>query len=109
MLGFGLSAKPKSGYSSDRQANIQMALLQELGVTEFDVIAHDYGDTVAQELLARRNAQGHEFGLGRMLLLNGGLFPEQHRLLPILFNRFIGKYIKMLFWRVKRLVWTIKA
>ena len=83
MLGFGLSGKPKSGYSIDRQADIQMALLQELGVKEFDVIAHDYGDTVAQELLARRNAQGDEFGLGRMLLLNGGLFPEQHRLLPI--------------------------
>jgi pimeloyl-ACP methyl ester carboxylesterase len=83
MLGFGLSAKPKSGYSIHRQADIQMALLHELGVTEFDVIAHDYGDTVAQELLARRNEQGTAMGLGRMLLLNGGLFPEQHRLLPI--------------------------
>ena len=83
MLGFGLSAKPKSGYSIQRQADIQMALLHELGVTEFDVIAHDYGDTVAQELLARRNEQGAATGLGRMLLLNGGLFPEQHRLLPI--------------------------
>jgi pimeloyl-ACP methyl ester carboxylesterase len=83
MLGFGLSAKPRSGYSIFRQAEIQMALLQELGVTEFDVVAHDYGDTVGQELLARRNEQGAGFGLGRMLLLNGGLFPEQHRLLPI--------------------------
>ncbi|MGI9201143.1 MAG: alpha/beta fold hydrolase [Woeseiaceae bacterium] len=83
MLGFGLSAKPKSGYSIRRQADIQLELLQMLGVSEFDVVAHDYGDTVAQELLARRNEQGATFGLGRMLLLNGGLFPEQHRLLPI--------------------------
>ena len=83
MLGFGLSAKPRSGYSIRRQADIQMELLQKLGVTEFDVIAHDYGDTVGQEILARRNEQGADFGLGRMLLLNGGLFPEQHRLLPI--------------------------
>ena len=83
MLGFGLSAKPRSGYSIRGQADIQMALLRELGITDFDVIAHDYGDTVGQELLARRNEQGADFGLGRMLLLNGGLFPEQHRLLPI--------------------------
>lgn len=83
MLGFGLSDKPRSGYSIFRQADIQMELLQELGVTEFDVVAHDYGDTVGQELLARRNEEGAGFGLGRMLLLNGGLFPEQHRLLPI--------------------------
>ena len=83
MLGFGLSAKPRSGYSIRRQADIQIELLQELGITDFDVIAHDYGDTVGQELLARRNEQGADFGLGRMLLLNGGLFPEQHRMLPI--------------------------
>ena len=83
MLGFGLSDKPRSGYTFFRQADIQMALLKELGVGEFDVVAHDYGDTVAQELLARRNEQGAGFGLGRVLLLNGGLFPEQHRLLPI--------------------------
>ena len=83
MLGFGLSAKPKSGYSIHRQADIQLALLHELGVTEFDVIAHDYGDTVAQELLARHNEREHGVGLRKMLFLNGGLFPEQHRLLPI--------------------------
>ena len=83
MLGFGLSDKPRSGYTFFRQADIQMALLNKLGVSEFDVVAHDYGDTVAQELLARANEQGAAFGLGRMLLLNGGLFPEQHRLLPI--------------------------
>ncbi|MGI9222408.1 MAG: alpha/beta fold hydrolase [Woeseiaceae bacterium] len=81
MLGFGLSAKPRSGYSIRRQSDIQLALLQSLGVTGFDVLAHDYGDTVAQELLARHNEQN--LGLGRMLLLNGGLFSEQHRLLPI--------------------------
>ena len=83
MLGFGLSDKPRSGYTFFRQADIQMALLKELGVSEFDIVAHDYGDTVAQELLARANEQGAAFGLGRVLLLNGGIFPEQHRLLPI--------------------------
>jgi pimeloyl-ACP methyl ester carboxylesterase len=83
MLGFGFSDKPRFGYTFFRQADIQMALLEELGVSEFDVLAHDYGDTVAQELVARANDQGAAFGLGRVLLLNGGIFPEQHRLLPI--------------------------
>ena len=73
MLGFGLSDKPRSGYTFFRQADIQMALLDKLGVSEFDVVAHDYGDTVAQELLARANEQGAAFGLGRVLLLNGGI------------------------------------
>lgn len=83
MLGFGLSDKPRSGYSIHRQTRIQLQLLQELGVDEFDVVAHDYGVSVGQELLAQRNAEGPANGLGRMLFLNGGLFPEQHRMLPI--------------------------
>ena len=83
MLGFGLSDKPTSGYSIHTQTDIQLALLDHLGVSEFDVLAHDYGVSVGQEMLARCNEQGSAFGLGRILFLNGGLFPEQHRMLPI--------------------------
>lgn len=83
MLGFGLSDKPRSGYSIHLQTAVQLQLLSELGISEFDVVAHDYGVSVGQELLARRNEQGPDFGLGRILFLNGGLFPEQHRKLPI--------------------------
>jgi pimeloyl-ACP methyl ester carboxylesterase len=47
------------------------------------VLAHDYGDTVAQELLARHNdrarAGASGVGLLDVCLLNGGLFPETHR------------------------------
>src|SRR5512133_2659710 len=53
MLGFGLSAKPDAPYSILRQADLFEARLAELGITDFHVLAHDYGDTVAQELLAR--------------------------------------------------------
>ena len=83
MLGFGLSDKPKSGYSIHRQADLQQALLDHLGIDEFDAICHDYGDTVGQELLARRNEGSGAAGLGRVALLNGGLFPEQHRMRPV--------------------------
>ena len=83
MLGFGLSAKPRSGYSINNQADLQEALLADVGIREFDVLAHDYGVSVGQELLARRNEGSGAQGLGRIVFLNGGLFPEQHRMLPI--------------------------
>ena len=83
MLGFGLSDKPKSGYSIHRQTDLQQALLDHLGVDAFDAVVHDYGDTVGQEMLARRNEGSGFATMGRIVLLNGGLFPEQHRLRPI--------------------------
>lgn len=83
MLGFGLSDKPRSGYSIHAQADLHAQLLQELGIEEFDIVAHDYGVSVGQELLARRNEEGAANGLGRILFLNGGLFPEQHRKIPL--------------------------
>lgn len=102
MLGFGFSAKPNPhDYSIHQQADIVEALVEQLQLGEFHVLAHDYGDTVAQELLARQN-EGK--GQGRWLsvcFLNGGLFPETHRALltqklllsPLgpLINRLLGK------------------
>jgi pimeloyl-ACP methyl ester carboxylesterase len=53
MIGFGFSAKPKAyDYSIFDQANLQEHLLQELGLNTLHVLAHNYGVTVAQELLA---------------------------------------------------------
>lgn len=84
MLGFGFSAKPfRYDYSILDQADLHEGLLQELGVSAVHVLAHDYGDTVAQELLARFNARQAAGTPGLALLsvcfLNGGLFPETHR------------------------------
>lgn len=42
------------------------------------ILAHDYGDTVAQELLARCNKGNLAFNINSISLLNGGLFPETH-------------------------------
>lgn len=82
MLGFGFSDKPNSRtYTIHGQADIVEALVKTKGLTNFHVLAHDYGDTVAQELLAR---QLEGTGSGTWLsccLLNGGLFPETHRAL----------------------------
>ncbi len=84
MLGFGLSEKPKDiVYAISMQADFQEALLEHLGVGEAHILAHDYGDTVAQELLARHNEGALSFLLKSVVFLNGGLFPEQHRARPI--------------------------
>lgn len=83
MLGFGLSDKPRKGYSIHKQADVQEALLAHLGIETFDAFVHDYGNTVGQELLARRNEESAQATLGRMCFLNGGLFPEQHRQQPV--------------------------
>jgi pimeloyl-ACP methyl ester carboxylesterase len=78
MLGFGLSEKPPdASYRISLQADICQALLDRAGVACTHVLAHDYGDTVAQELLARER-EGR-IRLASVAFLNGGLFPEVHR------------------------------
>nr|WP_178112410.1 alpha/beta hydrolase [Pseudomonas sp. WS 5019] len=78
MLGFGYSAKPRGhAYSLLEQADLQQALLAHLGEQRpLHVLAHDYGDSVAQELIARH--QEGQLQLASCVFLNGGLFPETH-------------------------------
>lgn len=81
MLGFGFSDKPKNHvYTIHEQADLLEQLVESLGLRRFHVMAHDYGDTVAQEMLARQNARVRDERQWLSLcLLNGGLFPETHR------------------------------
>ena len=87
MLGFGFSAKPRGhAYSLLEQADLQQALLAHLGIDgPVHVLAHDYGDSVAQELLARH--QEGRLRLASCVFLNGGLFPETHR--PVLMQKLL--------------------
>jgi pimeloyl-ACP methyl ester carboxylesterase len=78
LLGFGASSKPRDErYAITTQADLCEALLDYFGVERPHVLAHDYGDTVAQELLARER-EGRR-ALASVCFLNGGLFPETHR------------------------------
>ena len=101
MLGFGDSAKPRGHhYSLLEQADVQQALLAHLGVDgPVHLLAHDYGDSVAQELLARHHEQRIE--LASCVFLNGGLFPETHH--PVLVQKLllspVGPLIGKLFSR----------
>ncbi|MEU4416209.1 alpha/beta fold hydrolase [Nocardia salmonicida] len=84
MVGFGYSAKPRGyPYSIFDQADMHENLLRAQGIDRYHILAHDYGDTVAQELLARdserRDAGDSSLVVESVCLLNGGLFPETHR------------------------------
>jgi pimeloyl-ACP methyl ester carboxylesterase len=79
MIGFGFSDKPYSyNYSIMDQADIYDEFLVMRGVKEYHLFSHDYGDTVACELIARDLENAHRPKLLSVAFLNGGLFPETH-------------------------------
>lgn len=79
-LGLGQSDKPHPHvYRIAEQADLLEALLQRLAINSCALLAHDYGDTVAQELLARQQSGTCAVHVRAVVLLNGGLFPEAHR------------------------------
>ncbi|MCK7594719.1 alpha/beta fold hydrolase [Pseudomarimonas salicorniae] len=88
LLGFGRSDKPPGHrYSIGEQTDLCVEVLRQLGFDECHVLAHDYGNTVGQELLARANEGRLATRLHSMVFLNGGLFPECHR--PVLLQRLL--------------------
>jgi len=103
MIGFGYSDKPKNyNYSITDQARLHEAFVKELGIDKAHMLVHDYGVSVAQEMLAAFSERGDQgFQIQSCCFLNGGLFPELHRARlvqkilnsPIgsLFNRFLNK------------------
>jgi len=100
MIGFGYSDKPiNHQYSLFDQADLWESVLEERKVTEYHILAHDYGDTVAQELLARQLESPKNSFLKKEILsvcfLNGGIIPDEHRprLIQTLLMSPIGKWI----------------
>lgn len=87
-MGFGLSAKPLDyRYSLFDQADLVEALAAERGIEAAHLLAHDYGDTVAQELLARQADGRLGFTIRSVCMLNGGIVPGMHR--PVLMQRLL--------------------
>ncbi|CAL5228247.1 g11346 [Coccomyxa viridis] len=107
--GFGFSDKPRgltpTPYSVFTYADVAESLLEYLDVAAVHVLAHDIGDTVAQELMARHISRQAEGGLtggaeGLDLLsvafLNGGLIPGLHKpslQMRILHNKWVGPWM----------------
>ncbi len=92
-LGLGLSDKPEHySYSLIEQAEIALQLWQQLGLQRVHLIGHDYGTSVATELIARAN-QGYEpIELQSITLGNGSMLIEMSQLL------FTQKLLKHDFW-----------
>lgn len=61
------------------QANLIIELLKMLDLKRIHLLSHDYGDTVAQELLARQHEGKLSFEIVSLCMMNGGIFPSIHR------------------------------
>lgn len=86
--GYGLSEKlPARDYALSRQLDAAEALFDFLGIESFDLLAHDMGDSVACELLRRREQGDYRFELYSLTLLNGGIYMNWHR--PLLTQRLL--------------------
>src|SRR6201990_2103944 len=82
IIGMGFSEKPVAyEYSVHDHADMHEALLTHLGVETAHILAHDLGDSVGQELLARHEFDEHVYGalgIESITWLNGGLFNETY-------------------------------
>lgn len=96
LIGYGFSAKPSNfAYTTFQQVDVLQALLEHLQIKKVHILAHDYGNTITQELLARIEENRVNFQIKSICLLNGALFPETHR--PILAQKILISPIGFLF------------
>lgn len=72
--GFGLSDKPERwSYSLVDQAEVALVVWRELGIRRGHLLAHDYGTSVATELLARRERRLSPVDFDSVTLCNGSV------------------------------------
>lgn len=99
-LGFGASDKPSDySYSFIEQAEMAVALWQQLGINQLSVVAHDYGTTIATELMVRQNQNVLPQNISNYLLSNGSVHIElaQLRLIQkLLRHKLTGRLVAKL-------------
>ena len=99
-LGFGFSEKPLDySYSLLDQADLALQLWQQLGVKKVHLLAHDYGTSVATEIIARNNNNELTIEIENLTLCNGSMHIELSQLRTIqklLKNKWLGKYVAKL-------------
>jgi pimeloyl-ACP methyl ester carboxylesterase len=96
MVGYGLSSKPYNwGYTTFDQVDVLQELIAHLNIPRVHILAHDYGNTITQELLARENEARLDFEIASICFLNGGLFPETHR--PIFAQKLLISWVGAIF------------
>jgi pimeloyl-ACP methyl ester carboxylesterase len=76
MIGYGLSEKPDRPYTIDLQAEVAVAFVADVGVSNLALLTHDLGDTVGGELLARHSEGRWPVEITRRVLTNGSIYIE---------------------------------
>jgi pimeloyl-ACP methyl ester carboxylesterase len=98
MVGYGFSDKPADfGYTTFDQVDVLQRLISQMGIERLHILSHDYGNTLVQELLARREEGKATFEIASICFLNGALFPETHR--PIFAQKLLIGQLGALFGR----------
>lgn len=88
LIGYGFSAKPSAfDYTTFNQVDVLEALIEHLKIKKVHILAHDYGNTLTQEMLARAEENRLNFSIETICFLNGALFPETHR--PVLAQKIL--------------------
>ncbi|MDE1206819.1 alpha/beta fold hydrolase [Tenacibaculum larymnensis] len=99
-LGFGFSDKPLNySYSLIEQTDIALLLWKKLGLHEVTLLAHDYGTSIATEIIARNNMNLLPFSIKELILCNGSMHIELAKLRTIqklLKNKITGKWVAKL-------------
>ena len=99
-LGFGFSDKPEDiDYSLIKQADIALELWRQLGLKKIYLFAHDYGTSVATEIIARYNANELDIEIVELIITNGSIHIELSQLRTIqklLKHKILGKYVAKL-------------
>ncbi len=99
MLGYGFSAKPLDfDYTTSIQVDVLEALLAHQKIKRIHILAHDYGNTITLELIARAKDNRLNFTIESICFLNGAMFPETHR--PILAQKILISPLGFLFGRL---------
>lgn len=99
MIGYGFSAKPLDfDYTTFNQVDVLQALIENLKIKKIHILAHDYGNTITLELLARAKENRLNFAIETICFLNGALFPETHR--PVLAQKILISPLGFLFGRL---------
>lgn len=99
MIGYGVSDKPTdAAYTTAEQADLVEGLTARIKAESVNILAHDYGNTITLELIARREEGRLGFGIDSICFMNGAVFPETHR--PIFAQRLLAGRLGPLFGRM---------
>lgn len=99
-LGFGFSDKPLDySYSLIEQADMALQLWKQLGLKKVTLLAHDYGTSIATEILTRDNREMLDITIEQFIICNGSIHIELSQLRTIqklLKNKWTGKWVAKL-------------